>query len=140
MTIARHARFRGALLGLAAGDALGTTLEFSSPGSFTPLTDMVGGGPFGLQPGEWTDDTSMALCLAESLTERRAFDPVDQLKRYLRWSREGHLSSNGWLLRHWDHDGRRVAAVRANPRAVVRLPGSADGRERIHHATGAGAA
>ena len=62
-------RYRGALLGLAAGDALGTTLEFSPPGTFTPITDMVGGGPFNLAPGQWTDDTSMALCLAESLLE-----------------------------------------------------------------------
>lgn len=88
-------RYRGALLGLAVGDAVGTTLEFKAPGSFTPLTDMVGGGPFGLNPGEWTDDTSMALCLAESLLETQGFDPVDQLKRYVRWYREGHLSSTG---------------------------------------------
>ena len=91
----RSERYRGSLLGLAAGDALGTTLEFNSPGSFTPLTDMVGGGPFGLEPGQWTDDTSMALCLAESLIECRGFDPVDQLERYLRWYQEGHLSSTG---------------------------------------------
>lgn len=88
-------RYRGCLLGLAAGDALGTTLEFKSPGTFTPLTDMIGGGPFDLKPGEWTDDTSMALCLAESLIERPAFDPIDQLDRYVRWWREGYLSSNG---------------------------------------------
>jgi ADP-ribosyl-[dinitrogen reductase] hydrolase len=88
-------RVRGCLLGLAVGDALGTTLEFRRPGSFAPIEDMVGGGPFGLQPGEWTDDTSMALCLAESLVECRGFDPVDQLRRYVRWWREGHLSSNG---------------------------------------------
>jgi ADP-ribosylglycohydrolase len=56
---------------------------------------MEGGGPFGLRPGQWTDDTSMALCLAESLIERQDFDPVDQLKRYVRWYREGHLSSTG---------------------------------------------
>jgi len=60
----RDARYRGSLLGLATGDALGTTLEFSAPGAFTPINDMVGGGPFRLRPGEWTDDTSMALCLA----------------------------------------------------------------------------
>ena len=90
-----RARFRGALLGLAAGDALGTTLEFRAPGSFEPIEDMVGGGPFGVRPGEWTDDTSMALCLAESLVERRGFDPVDQLQRYVRWYRDGHLSSRG---------------------------------------------
>ncbi len=88
-------RYRGALLGLAAGDALGTTLEFRAPGSFESITDMVGGGPFGLAPGQWTDDTSMALCLAESIIERRGFDPRDQLARYVHWWQEGHLSSTG---------------------------------------------
>ena len=88
-------RYRGAVLGLATGDALGTTLEFTSPGKFTPISDMWGGGPFNLRPGEWTDDTSMMLCLAESLLECGAFDPVDQLVRYVRWKRTGHNSSNG---------------------------------------------
>ncbi len=88
-------RYRGCLLGLAVGDAVGTTLEFKTPGSFEPIADMVGGGPFGLAPGQWTDDTSMALCLAESLVERQGFDPVDQLERYDRWYREGYLSSTG---------------------------------------------
>jgi len=88
-------RCRGSLLGLAAGDALGATLEFRLPGTFDPITDMVGGGPFCLEAGEWTDDTSMALCLAESLIACRGFDPVDQLERYCRWYREGHLSSTG---------------------------------------------
>ena len=88
-------RYRGALLGLAVGDALGTTLEFKPPGTFEPIGGMVGGGPFGLPPGYWTDDTSMALCLAESLIEKEGFDPVDQLERYVRWFRKGHLSSTG---------------------------------------------
>ena len=88
-------RFRGCLLGLAVGDALGTSIEFMPPGSFVPLTDIIGGGPFNLAPGEWTDDTSMALCLAESLVEKGGFDPIDQLERYLRWYRTGYLSSNG---------------------------------------------
>lgn len=87
--------YRGALLGLAVGDALGTTLEFKPPGTFEPISDMVGGGPFSLKPGEWTDDTSMALCLAESLIEKQGFDPTDQMERYVRWWQEGHLSSNG---------------------------------------------
>ncbi len=85
----------GALVGLSVGDAVGTTLEFKSPGSFQPLTDMVGGGTFKLKAGQWTDDTSMALCLAESLTTRGCFDPIDQLTRYVRWWKEGHLSVNG---------------------------------------------
>jgi ADP-ribosyl-[dinitrogen reductase] hydrolase len=88
-------RMRGALIGLAVGDAVGTTVEFKTPGSFPPVTDMVGGGPFRLAAGEWTDDTSMALCLAESLIEGREFDPVDQMKRYTKWYKHGHLSSNG---------------------------------------------
>ncbi|HMQ28119.1 MAG TPA: ADP-ribosylglycohydrolase family protein, partial [Acidimicrobiales bacterium] len=85
----------GALLGLACGDAVGTTLEFRAPGTFEPITDLVGGGPFSLRPGEWTDDTSMALCLAESLVDRGGMDLADQLRRYDRWHREGYLSSNG---------------------------------------------
>lgn len=86
-------RYRGSLLGLATGDALGTTLEFRQPGLFLPLKDMVGGGPFALKPGAWTDDTSMALCLATSLVERHGFDARDQMQRYLRWRDEGYLSS-----------------------------------------------
>jgi ADP-ribosyl-[dinitrogen reductase] hydrolase len=88
-------RYRGALLGLAAGDALGTTLEFKPPGTFAPLADMIGGGTFHLKPGEWTDDTSMALCLAESLIEKRGFDAKDQMDRYCSWYERGYLSSNG---------------------------------------------
>ena len=88
-------RFRGCLLGLAAGDALGTTLEFKAPGSFQPIDDMVGGGPFRLKPGQWTDDTSMALCLAASLIESREFNATDQMERYVRWWEEGYLSSTG---------------------------------------------
>jgi ADP-ribosylglycohydrolase len=88
-------RYLGSMLGLAAGDALGTTLEFCPPGSFAPIADIVGGGPFGLEPGQWTDDTSMALCLAASLVETGGFDPGDQLRRYVRWWREGYMSSTG---------------------------------------------
>ncbi len=88
-------RFLGCLMGLAVGDAVGTTLEFKAPGTFKPIDDMVGGGPFGLEPGQWTDDTSMALCLAESLIECQDFDAIDQLTRYRRWYKEGYLSAKG---------------------------------------------
>lgn len=85
----------GALVGLAVGDALGTTLEFTPREQIsTPLTDMVGGGPFNLLPGQWTDDTSMALCLAISLIEH-GFDMHDQLNRYLDWYEHGYMSSTG---------------------------------------------
>jgi ADP-ribosyl-[dinitrogen reductase] hydrolase len=86
---------QGCLAGLAVGDALGTTLEFTTPGSFKPLTDMIGGGPFHLKPGQWTDDTSMALCLAESLIACHGFELKDQMERYVRWWLDGHLSATG---------------------------------------------
>jgi ADP-ribosyl-[dinitrogen reductase] hydrolase len=88
-------RFRGCLLGLATGDAVGTTVEFQSRGSFSPVEDMVGGGPFNLEPGQWTDDTSMALCLATSLIKVGGFDAIDQMNRYCNWYENGHLSSTG---------------------------------------------
>lgn len=88
-------RYRGALLGLAIGDALGVPLEFKPPGSFTPVSGLVGGGANNLLAGQWTDDTSMALCLAESLIACEQFNPADQMDRYVRWYQEGYLSSTG---------------------------------------------
>ncbi len=88
-------RFRGCLLGLACGDALGAPIEFLLPGHFHPVTDFRGGGAFNVKPGQWTDDTSMALCLADSLICCAGFDANDQMQRYLRWYREGYLSSAG---------------------------------------------
>jgi len=95
MTVRNLDRYRGCLLGLAVGDAIGTTVEFQPRGSFAPVSDMTGGGVFHLQPGQWTDDTSMALCLATSLVEKNGFDTLDQMQRYLRWYDEGYLSSTG---------------------------------------------
>lgn len=88
-------RYAGSLLGLACGDAVGTSVEFCPRGTFSPLVDMVGGGPFNLAPGQWTDDTSMALCLAESLLTKNGFDAKDQMGRFLNWWQWGYLSSTG---------------------------------------------
>lgn len=118
-----HSRFHGALLGLAIGDAVGTTVEFKAPGTFPPVTDMVGRGPFQLAPGQWTDDTSMALCLAESLIERQGFDARDQAERYQRWAQEGHLSSNG---RCFDIGNTVAAALRRFARTGEAYSGSPD--------------
>lgn len=86
-------RLRGMLVGLAVGDALGAAVEFMAPGSFEPVTDLRGGGPHGLPAGYWTDDTSMALCSAVSLVQCGRFDAEDQMQRFLRWLRDGYLSS-----------------------------------------------
>ena len=85
-------RFMGCLTGLACGDAVGATVEFKARGQFQPLTDMLGGGKFRLKKGEWTDDTSMALCLAASLIEIPGFDARDQMDRYWRWANNGYMS------------------------------------------------
>src|SRR4051812_32495728 len=116
-------RFRGALLGLAVGDALGTTVEFKPPGSFAAVTDMIGGGPFKLPAGAWTDDTSMALALGESLVACEGFDAVDQLKRYVRWYREGYLSSTGVCF---DIGVATRAALVRFDRTGEAFPGDAD--------------
>ena len=118
-------RYEGCLLGLAAGDALGTTVEFKAPGTFEPMTDIVGGGPFNLKRGAWTDDTSMALCLAESLIECRAFDAADQMERYIRWWRDGHLSSNGFCF---DIGGTTAQALQNYIRAEDPFAGSTSAR------------
>lgn len=91
---------RGALVGLAVGDALGTTVEFRPRGTFAPVAEITGEGPFDLPPGAWTDDTSMALCLADSLLATGvptggAFDAADLARRFVGWWRHGERSATG---------------------------------------------
>jgi ADP-ribosyl-[dinitrogen reductase] hydrolase len=116
-------RMRGCLLGLAVGDAVGISVEFARRGSFTPLTDMLGGGPFHLKPGQWTDDTSMALCLASSLVERRGFDARDQMERYWDWYRNGAFSSTG---RCFDIGGTTLQALQRYKESGEPFSGSTD--------------
>ncbi len=88
------ARKRGTLLGLAVGDALGAAVEFQSPGTFKEVTGYRAGGPHGLGPGEWTDDTSLALAMADSIGEV-GWDLNDQARRYVAWWQKGAYSVNG---------------------------------------------
>ncbi len=88
---------RGALYGLAIGDALGAAVEFCSPGSFPEVTGYRDGGPHMLEPGQWTDDTSMALALADSIGEK-GWDLNDQVERYVQWRRKGAYSVNGFCF------------------------------------------
>jgi ADP-ribosyl-[dinitrogen reductase] hydrolase len=127
MTISVRTRFRGALLGLACGDAVGTTVEFRPRNTFPLVTEMVGGGPFNLLAGQWTDDTSMALCLATSLLEKQRFDPQDQMERYVAWMQSGYLSSTG---RCFDIGNTTAAALQrfmasGDPYSGVTNPGAA---------------
>jgi len=88
-------RYLGCLFGMAVGDALGAPVEFQQPGTFEPISDMRAGGPFNLPAGHWTDDTAMALCISASLIEHEDFIPLDIIQRFVRWYREGYLSSTG---------------------------------------------
>ena len=90
----RTDRQRGTLLGLAIGDALGAAVEFKPPGGFEPVTGYRAGGPHGLAPGEWTDDSSMALALADSIASVE-WDLNDQAQRYVAWWQNGEYSVNG---------------------------------------------
>lgn len=87
--ISQKSRYLGAMLGVAIGDALGTSVNF--PG-YHHLRDMIGGGPFRLKPGEWTDDTALTLCVAESLLESKGFDALNQLEYYAKWYVYGYNS------------------------------------------------
>lgn len=117
----------GALLGLAAGDAVGTTVEFKTRGSFPIVTDMIGGGPFRLQPGQWTDDTSMALALTDSLAASPALEEVDLMTRFVDWYERGTYSCTGdcfdigittsAALRRWKMTGDPVAGD-TNPQSA----------------------
>ncbi|OBX17632.1 hypothetical protein A9995_15350 [Erythrobacter sp. QSSC1-22B] len=122
ITDAIHDRAVGALLGLATGDAVGTTLEYKSRDSYEHLTGMVGGGPFSLPAGMWTDDTSMALALGESLEGRIDLDPEDLMSRFVRWWRSGEYSPTGECfgiglttraaLAHFETTGEPIAGSR----------------------------
>ncbi len=88
----------GCMLGLAIGDAMGAPVEFQKRGSFVPVTEYRSGGKFRLNAGEWTDDTAMALCLAQSLIDSNGFDPIDQMDKYLRWIDTGYMSCTGKMV------------------------------------------
>ncbi|QIL91841.1 hypothetical protein GNX18_06930 [Microbulbifer sp. SH-1] len=116
-------KFRGALLGLAIGDALGTTLEFSARDSAPKVTDLVGGGPFNLEPGQWTDDTSMALCLAHSLLRKEGLVLQDQMDLYLQWWKNGAFSVN---RKCFDIGNTVVSALQRYEKTGDPLSGSSD--------------
>ena len=113
----------GAFLGLAVGDAVGTTLEFERRDAQQRVEDMVGGGPFGLAAGEWTDDTTMALALAESLADCGTLDVRDLMDRFVRWMRKGEYSCTGHCF---DIGNTTRAALTRYERTGDPLAGSTD--------------
>lgn len=92
-TPTRQQRYQGAMIGLACGDALGAPVEFKRRDAFPLVTDMLGGGKHGIEAGQWTDDTSMAMCLAESLIACQGFNEASVMQQWLPWLEQGHWSS-----------------------------------------------
>ncbi len=86
-------RIKGCLVGLAVGDALGVHHEFKQRKDVVPITDYTEGNPYGIPIGYWTDDTSMALCMAQSLVEKNEFDAMDIMQKFCQWLRKGYMSS-----------------------------------------------
>ena len=118
-------RALGAFLGLAVGDAVGTTLEFSARDAQPRLADMRGGGPFSLPLGAWTDDTAMALALADSLAESGTLDCRDLMDRFTRWWRDGEYSCTGTCF---DIGNATCAALDRYSRTGDPIAGSTDPR------------
>ena len=93
----------------------------SASATRTPCTTTLPrGGPFKLRPGQWTDDTSMALALADSLIEQPEFDPADLMRRFVDWRDEWHYYSCtgrcfdigmtvSAALRRWERTGDPLA-------------------------------
>jgi ADP-ribosyl-[dinitrogen reductase] hydrolase len=113
----------GAMIGLAVGDALGTTLEFRPRDSYEPLTDITGGGPFGLQPGQWADDTAMALALADSLLACPELDASDLMNRFWSWRNDGTYSCTATCF---DIGATVSSALRRWQQTADPIAGSAD--------------
>jgi ADP-ribosylglycohydrolase len=128
-------RYRGLLLGLALGDALAAPVQHRRPGTFTPVGDLLGGGPYDLPRGAWTDDTAIPLALAESLLERGEFDARDFVERLARWQRDGSGSATGQCLGISATTARALAQAQwsGNPFAGPHDPARAD-REPLSRA------
>jgi ADP-ribosyl-[dinitrogen reductase] hydrolase len=88
-------RARGAMLGLAIGEAVGLGVDGFPRDSFREFSDMRGGGKVGLNAGEWAADTATALALLDSLRFRNGFDEIDFMERLLEWRDEGIYSCTG---------------------------------------------
>lgn len=124
-------RVRGGLLGAALGDALGLPVEFASRAEldFSPLRAMRGGGAWGQEPGTYSDDTALSLCLAESIV-KRGFEPEDFAERGLAWLREGYWSAKGQALGVGGTTLRSLAGFEAKRRAGEKDCLSGGGGER----------
>lgn len=121
-------RFRGLLLGIAIGDALGQPARGQRAGAIAASDALTGGGPLGLPAGAWSDKTAMALCLAESFAAQKRMDAADQVQRYQQWQRAGRWTSTGQCVGVSPATARALATAQwtGNPFAGSHDPARAD--------------
>lgn len=122
-------RYRGTMMGLATGDALGVPGEFLPRGSYPKITEIIGGGPFRLQPGEWTDDTSMALCIGKSLIDKGDFSPPDVMTKFWSWVEAGYMSSNGKMFDIGDTTSEALCWNRKTGQSLAGMETSTDNKK-----------
>ena len=88
----------GCFIGSAIGDALGAPVEFKPRDSYAPIIDYKSGGPFNLKEGDWTDDTSLSLALADSILETKTIDKQNLIEKFCSWYLKGFYSHNGFCF------------------------------------------
>lgn len=115
-------------MGLSVGDVLGVPNEFKPRGSFQKVTEIIGGGPFRLNSGEWTDDTSMALCIGKSLIDRGGFDPPDVMQKFWLWVEQGYMSSNGRMFDIGDTTSEALCWNRKTGQSLAGMAMSTDNK------------
>ena len=108
-------RALGAFWGLAVGDAMGAPVEFLTPGTFPKVTGYQPSPRFGLDPGAWTDDTIMAVCMAESIIAEGGYDSFAVMQDYVDWMVRGHNSPNGTCFDIGIQTAKALRQFRANP-------------------------
>lgn len=111
----RKDKSKGMLMGLAIGDALGMSVEFKTRGHFEEVVGYREGGPFNLPAGYWTDDTSMAICLADSIIEKGGYDSFDVMDKYTAWVSKGYRSSTGKCFDVGNQVSKAISRYRQNP-------------------------
>jgi ADP-ribosyl-[dinitrogen reductase] hydrolase len=110
-----RSRFRGALLGLAAGEAAAAPALYGRPGGSAPVRDLLGGGPLDLPRGAWAAHSALALASAHSLLATGRSDPEDQRARWRRWQQHGEGSATGECLGISASVARALVADRPDP-------------------------
>ncbi len=141
-------RFQGCLVGLAMGNALGAPVEGMGASEIEQqhgrVTELIGGGWLGLEPGAWTDDTAMMLCIARSIVEKERFDPQDTAEKFFQWydTNPPGIGQTTWLAMEafgdgatWNDAGRiahaRLGGLSAGNGSIMRCAPIAllDGRD-----------